>query len=112
MRSKQQLVANLATHAEQVIDARAASAFRGPRRRSRGAGLRGGHIPGSRNVPYDELFDAATGAMKPLEELRAAFTGAGVELDAADRDELRLRRLRRGADARAVSARRARHRAL
>ena len=35
---------------------------------------RSGHIPGSRNVPYAELFDAATGAMKPLEDLRQAFT--------------------------------------
>ena len=35
----------------------------------------------------------ATGAMKPLDELRAAFAGAGVETDKADRDELRLRRL-------------------
>ena len=43
-------------------------------------GLRSGHIPGSRNVPYNELFDAATGAMKPPDELRKAFTGAGVEL--------------------------------
>jgi thiosulfate/3-mercaptopyruvate sulfurtransferase len=31
-------------------------------------------------VPYAGLFDAETGAMKPLEELRAAFNGAGVDL--------------------------------
>ena len=43
-------------------------------------GRRSGHIPGSRNVPYNELFDAGTGAMKPLEDLRKAFTGAGVDL--------------------------------
>ena len=75
-------------------------------------GLRPGHIPGSRNVPYDELFDAATGAMKPLDELRQAFTGAGVDTRQADRDQLRLRRLGAGADARALSAGRARLRAL
>ena len=43
-------------------------------------GLRSGHIPGSRNLPYAELFDATTGAMKPLDELRKAFTGAGVDM--------------------------------
>ena len=45
-------------------------------------GLRSGHIPGSPNLPYNKLFDAATGTMKPLDDLRAAFSGAGVELDA------------------------------
>src|SRR5256885_5102924 len=39
-----------------------------------------GHIPGSRNLPYAELFDAKTGAMQPLEELRKAFAVAGVDL--------------------------------
>jgi thiosulfate/3-mercaptopyruvate sulfurtransferase len=46
----------------------------------RRAGLRGGHIPGSRSVPYAGLFDAATGVMKPLPELKAAFDQAGVDL--------------------------------
>jgi len=31
-------------------------------------------------VPYNELFDAGTGAMKPLEDLRKAFLVAGVDL--------------------------------
>jgi len=79
VRSQQQLVDNLTTKAEQVVDARAKPRFEGtvaevwPDRRS-------GHIPGSRNVPYNDLFDAGTGAMKPLEDLRQAFTGAGVDL--------------------------------
>src|SRR5436305_9182 len=49
IRSKQQLVGNLDSHAEQLIDARPRARFEGtvaePRR-----GLRGGHIPGSRNL--------------------------------------------------------------
>jgi thiosulfate/3-mercaptopyruvate sulfurtransferase len=79
VRSKQQLLGNLETQAEQLVDAR-------PRPRFEGTvaepwpGRRSGHIPGSRNVPYGELFDAATGAMKPLEELRRAFGNAGVEM--------------------------------
>jgi thiosulfate/3-mercaptopyruvate sulfurtransferase len=79
VRSKQQLLGNLETHAEQLVDAR-------PRPRFEGAvaeawpGRRSGHIPGSRNLPYAELFDAKTGAMRPLDELRKAFAGAGVDM--------------------------------
>jgi thiosulfate/3-mercaptopyruvate sulfurtransferase len=81
VRSMEQMMANLTAHEEQVIDARAADRFEGrvPEPRQ---GLRSGHIPGSRSVPYNLLFDAATGTMKPLADLRAAFTGAGVKLDA------------------------------
>jgi thiosulfate/3-mercaptopyruvate sulfurtransferase len=79
VRSKEQLLGNLRTNNEQLVDAR-------PRPRFEGTvaepwpGRRSGHIPGSRNVPYAELFDIKTGAMKPLEELRKAFTGAGVDM--------------------------------
>jgi thiosulfate/3-mercaptopyruvate sulfurtransferase len=79
VRSQQQLLGNLDTGAEQLVDAR-------PRPRFEGTvaepwpGRRSGHIPGSRNVPYAELFDAETGAMKPLEELRRTFGNAGVDM--------------------------------
>ena len=79
VRSIQQMTANLASKAEQVIDARAKERFEGSVPEPR-AGLRGGHIPGSRNLPYNLLFDAATGTMKPLDQLRAAFTVVGVDL--------------------------------
>ena len=77
----QQLEANLASRAEQVIDARANERYQGKVAEPR-PGLRSGHIPGSLSLPYNNLFDAATGTMKSLEELRAAFSGAGVKLDA------------------------------
>ncbi|HEY3792873.1 MAG TPA: 3-mercaptopyruvate sulfurtransferase [Bradyrhizobium sp.] len=79
IRSQQQVLANIETKAEQLVDARPRGRFEGtapePRPESRS-----GHIPGSRNVPYAGLFDAETGAMKPLDELRKAFAGAGVDL--------------------------------
>lgn len=81
VRSMQQLIANTESRAEQVVDARAADRFEGRAPEPR-AGIRSGHIPGARNVPYNQLFDAATGEMKPLDDLRAAFTNAGVKLDA------------------------------
>ena len=79
IRSQQQVLGNIETRAEQLIDARPRGRFEGtiaePRPESRS-----GHIPGSRNVPYAELFDAKTGVMKPLEDLRKAFTGAGIDM--------------------------------
>jgi thiosulfate/3-mercaptopyruvate sulfurtransferase len=80
VRSKAQVVANLDSRKEQLIDARAANRFEGSVPEPR-AGIRSGHIPGSRNLPYNVLFDAATGTMKPIAELRKAFTGTGLELD-------------------------------
>jgi thiosulfate/3-mercaptopyruvate sulfurtransferase len=81
VRTMQEMVANLDNQAEQVIDARAGDRFEGRTAEPR-PGLRPGHIPSSRNVPYNRLFDAATGTMKPLSELRAAFSDAGIRLDA------------------------------
>jgi thiosulfate/3-mercaptopyruvate sulfurtransferase len=78
IRSRQDLVGNLETHAEQLIDARPRGRFEGTVAEPR-PDLRPGHIPGSRNVPYAGLFDAATGAMKPLDELRKTFASAGVD---------------------------------
>ncbi|NEW93507.1 3-mercaptopyruvate sulfurtransferase [Rhodopseudomonas sp. BR0M22] len=79
IRSRDQLVANLDSSAEQVIDARGAPRFDGSVAEPR-PGLRAGHIPGSRNLPYNELIDPATGTMKPLDEMRHAFEKAGLDL--------------------------------
>ena len=112
IRSQQQLVDNLDNACRATGRCAPARAFRGHASPSRGRACRSGHIPGSRNVPYAELFDAETGAMKPLEDLRQAFTGRRRRYGKTDRDDLRLRRLRAGSDAGALSARRARQCAL
>ena len=80
-RNVEQMVANLESRAEQVLDARANERYQGKVPEPR-PGLRSGHIPGSLSVPYSQLFDPATGAMKSLDDLRAAFVAAGVKLDA------------------------------
>ena len=80
VRSKDQVAKNIGSRAEQIVDARARDRFEG----SVGEpwpGRRSGHVPGSRNVPYADLIDATTGAMKPLSEVRRAFDGAGVDLE-------------------------------
>jgi len=79
VRSKEQLLDNLQTNREQLVDARPRARFEGTVAEP-WPGRRSGHIPGSRNMPYAELFDTKTGAMKPLEELRKAFAGAGVDM--------------------------------
>jgi thiosulfate/3-mercaptopyruvate sulfurtransferase len=78
VRSIEQMIANVKSRTEQVIDARAADRFEGRAAEPR-PGIRAGHIPGALNLPYNNLFDAATGTMKPLDDLRKAFAGAGVD---------------------------------
>jgi thiosulfate/3-mercaptopyruvate sulfurtransferase len=80
VRSKQQLLANIDSRAEQVVDARARDRFEGTVAEP-WPGRRSGHIPGSRNVPYGDLIDPATGAMKPIADLRRAFAGANIDFE-------------------------------
>jgi thiosulfate/3-mercaptopyruvate sulfurtransferase len=63
---------------EQVVDARAANRFRGEVPEPR-AGLRGGHMPGAFNLPYNDLLDAKTGTMLPDAELKARITASGID---------------------------------
>jgi thiosulfate/3-mercaptopyruvate sulfurtransferase len=72
--------ANLTSHAAQLLDARSAGRFAGTEPEFR-PGLRGGHIPGSLSLPYDRLFDKATGGLRDAGELRTAFEAAGLRLD-------------------------------
>ena len=70
--------ANLGNHAAQVLDARSAGRFAGTEAEPR-PGLRGGHIPGSLNLPYETLY-RSDGTLKGTDDLRSAVTGAGVDL--------------------------------
>ncbi|WP_299727735.1 3-mercaptopyruvate sulfurtransferase [uncultured Tateyamaria sp.] len=63
----------------QIVDARAATRFRGDAPEPR-EGLRAGHIPGSRNVPYTSLLNDDK-TMKTPAETRAVFEAAGVDVD-------------------------------
>lgn len=61
-----------------IIDARSPARFRGDEPEPR-PGLRAGHIPGARNVPLGQIYNA-DGTMKSPDALRAAFEAAGVDL--------------------------------
>ncbi len=62
----------------EIIDARSAARFKGEAPEPR-PGLRSGHIPGSKNVPFATLLNA-DGTMKSLDALRGTFEAAGVNL--------------------------------
>ena len=64
--------------ASQIVDARAAARFRGEAPEPR-EGLRSGHIPNSRNVPFTDLLNDDK-TMKTPDQTRALFESAGVDL--------------------------------
>ena len=79
VRSKADMIANLATGAEQVLDARGAGRFTGAEPEIR-PGMPSGHIPGSRNLPFGQVLNP-DGTFKDEAGLRAAFAEAGIDLD-------------------------------
>jgi thiosulfate/3-mercaptopyruvate sulfurtransferase len=78
VRSRQQVLSNVASKTEQVLDARAAGRFKGTEPEPR-AGLRSGHIPGSRNLPFTQLLDPTSKTVLPPDELRQRFAAAGID---------------------------------
>ena len=62
----------------QIVDARSRGRFAATEPEIR-PGLRGGHIPGSMNLPYGDLFRADDDAMLPVDEVRGAFQRAGFD---------------------------------
>jgi thiosulfate/3-mercaptopyruvate sulfurtransferase len=61
----------------QIADARGPGRFAGTEPEPR-PGLRSGHMPGARNVPYANLL-RPDGTLKPAPELRQAFLAAGID---------------------------------
>jgi thiosulfate/3-mercaptopyruvate sulfurtransferase len=62
----------------EIVDARAAERFRGDAPEPR-QGLRAGHIPNSKNVPFTALLNDDK-TMKSAPEITAVFEAAGVDL--------------------------------
>jgi thiosulfate/3-mercaptopyruvate sulfurtransferase len=70
--------ANIHQPVEQLVDARSAGRFAGLEPEPR-PGLRGGHVPGSVNLPFTALV-RPDGTMLPPEELRRRLVEAGIDL--------------------------------
>jgi thiosulfate/3-mercaptopyruvate sulfurtransferase len=62
----------------EIVDARAAERFAGEVDEPR-PGLRKGHIPGSKNLPFKDILNP-DGTMMEADRLSAAFAAAGVDL--------------------------------
>ena len=69
---------NLRERREQVVDLRSAGRYAGTAPEPR-PGLRSGHMPGSRNIPYTELV-GPDGTILPEDELRRRLEAAGIDL--------------------------------
>ena len=78
VRSLSEVLDNVETRREQVLDARSHGRFVGTEPEFR-PGLRAGHIPGSLNLPYDQLFPK-DGTLLPSEGLRRVFEASGLDL--------------------------------
>jgi thiosulfate/3-mercaptopyruvate sulfurtransferase len=70
--------ANVENGREQLVDVRSRGRFLGIEPEPR-PGLRGGHVPGSSNLPFTDLV-GPDGTMLPLHELRRRIEAAGVDL--------------------------------
>jgi thiosulfate/3-mercaptopyruvate sulfurtransferase len=70
--------ANLKQRLEQVVDLRPAGRFRGAEPEPR-PGVRSGHLPGSRNLPFTDLV-GPDGTILPEGELRRRLEAAGIDL--------------------------------
>ncbi|WP_417429146.1 3-mercaptopyruvate sulfurtransferase [Kiloniella sp.] len=77
IRDKEQLLRNIETGKEQVLDARASGRFKGEVPEPR-AGIRSGHIPDSYNLPFTNLFKE-DGTLKETQEIKSAFEEAGID---------------------------------
>lgn len=79
VRNLQQMKSNIGSREEIVVDARSAARFTGDEVDPR-PGVKPGHIPNSKSLPYGMLFNE-DGTFKQGEALRAAFDDSGVDLD-------------------------------
>ena len=61
-----------------IVDARPAARFNGEAAEPR-PGLKSGHMPGSRNIPFDLVSTA--GQLRSPDELRELFAGHGIDLE-------------------------------
>lgn len=81
VKSKEDMRTNIEARRYQVLDARGQGRFEGTEPEPR-PGLRSGHIPGSRNLPFLQLIDAHTKVWKNPDLIRERFAAAGIDLTA------------------------------
>jgi len=80
VRSKADVFKIIQEHREQLIDARSKGRFAGTAPET-WQGRRSGHIPGSRNLPSEQLADPTTHAVVSEPEIKKKFESAGLDLN-------------------------------
>lgn len=80
VRDKAQMLANLDSRDEQIVDARSAARFAG-KDKEPWPHKKVGHMPGALNVPWNDLIDDTSKTFRPVDALKARFEAAGVDLD-------------------------------
>jgi len=78
LRTKQDVLANIASCSAQLVDARGTPRFTGEEPEPR-PGLASGHIPGAINLPYKQLFNP-DGTHKDDAALARLFAESGIDL--------------------------------
>ncbi len=78
LRDTNAVVANLKHKQEQILDARSVGRFNGTVPEPR-AGLSGGHIPGSKNLPFTDLYQP-DGTLKAVADLKDIVEAANIDL--------------------------------
>jgi len=79
VKTKDEVLANVVSAEEQLVDARGAARFTGAEPEFR-PGLASGHIPGSLNLPFGRMLKP-DGTFRDEAGLRAAFAEAGIDLE-------------------------------
>ena len=79
-RTTEQILKYTDDNSVQILDARSEGRFLGKDPEPR-PGCRPGHIPSSRNLPFDRLIDPKTKTILPNSDLISEFTHAGIDID-------------------------------
>ena len=80
LRRVDEIVANIAVPAFQLVDARSQGRFEATAPEAWAHG-KAGHIPGSVNLPFTDLIDPETKTLLSAEQIAAKFAAVGVDLD-------------------------------
>ncbi|MDQ2102601.1 3-mercaptopyruvate sulfurtransferase [Azospirillum isscasi] len=80
LRRADEVLANIESRADQVVDARGANRYEGAVAEP-WPGRRSGRIPGSLNLPYTDLIDAESKTLLPPEAVAERAKDAGLDLE-------------------------------
>ncbi|KAG6423894.1 hypothetical protein SASPL_114300 [Salvia splendens] len=78
--SLEQVQKDIDEHTHQLVDARSKARFDGAAPEPR-KGIRSGHVPGSKCIPFSQVLDSSSQTLLPADELKKRFEQEGISLD-------------------------------